>query len=1012
MNTKSDMALASTAFLLHARRLPHFLGAILFALLAACPSGLQAVVTGSDLQPAKYAGESGIDRNRPDGALRPYVGVHNFQVLRANRSNLAEGNRYGFTLNHGTDLAYWNGKLWNEYGINRINEAWLSQTDMSTWIGLGVKSNRMFTTSSDGGRTWNAPKFLWDFYRDPATGKYAELGARNAWYVASNGRLLASTSQGIGIDGAASGAAGRVVREVYANETLGPVYYVRDYPLDPDVPAKRIYPFYTTSADAGFVAACNEMLADKVHTETWNEDEIGGQGNYGEAAQPTDGFYKVNYGGLVRKAFSTARRPDGSILGVWKFSFIAQSFNNGQSWSTPVFEPSLVMKGGRNWVHPLADGRLAMVYQPHADDIRRWPLAMTLSSDGKSFDELGLIHGDVSPMRFRGTFKSWGPSYQRGLAEATGLAASGNDRWVGYSMNKEDLWISRIPASPVLRVASAVNDNFNATAPGAVIPNWNIYSGTWAPVQTADFPSASNRSLELQDRDPHNYARAVRVFPESTGVVAEFKVNPRQTGTGTLEIDVVDAAGARPVRIAFTSANQITAQNGATVTNLQGYTANTWYTIRVTASCATSQFTVAVNGTNRITNASFAESAASLERVSFRTGPFPTTPNGASGYTTADLASPDTAVTNAIYNIDDFLTLADTFNPRIVSATPDGADKLVVQFNEPLEAASAGNAANYQVNGISITSAAFNASKNRVVLSLGAAPTPGTPYTLTVSNVRDTSANSITAATAVNFTVPTGVPTSGLKIWTRADAGVTLTAGKVSQWTDQSGSSNHLVMPDAARQPSLVSNVLNGRPAIRFAGAQCLQRDVDNLIGERFSIFAVKKASKPASSTMFLDTGNDGEQSRHTIWAGANYLLYTGGGEIQTDQFNDGDYLIYGLIANQSNSSARINGVPYVGHTSTTASGSYTELPAPNKRPLVLGSRYTKNQYFWSGDVMEFIVYDRALSPSETAQVEAYLRARYFPPVANQVAAPTFTPAPGTYASAQNVTLTELRTGS
>ena len=45
--------------------------------------------------------------------------------------------------------------------------------------------------------------------------------------------------------------------------------------------------------------------------------------------------------------------------------------------------------------------------------------------------------------------------------------------------------------------------------------DWNTYSPRLAPVSIVDFPSAANKSLELQDKDPYDYARAIRVFPET-----------------------------------------------------------------------------------------------------------------------------------------------------------------------------------------------------------------------------------------------------------------------------------------------------------------------------------------------------------------------------------------------------------------------------------------------------------------------------------------------------------------
>src|SRR6185437_8098787 len=101
--------------------------------------------------------------------------------------------------------------------------------------------------------------------------------------------------------------------------------------------------------------------------------------------------------------------------------------------------------------------------------------------------------------------------------------------------------------------------------------DWNIYSCRWAPVRIVEFPSATNKGLELSDKDPYDYARAVRVFPESQKVDLSVKVCPKQNSQGRLEIDVVDRFGNRPVRLAFAEDGSITAASGADAVDVAHY---------------------------------------------------------------------------------------------------------------------------------------------------------------------------------------------------------------------------------------------------------------------------------------------------------------------------------------------------------------------------------------------------------------------------------------------------------
>jgi hypothetical protein len=51
------------------------------------------------------------------------------------------------------------------------------------------------------------------------------------------------------------------------------------------------------------------------------------------------------------------------------------------------------------------------------------------------------------------------------------------------------------------------------------------------------------------------------------------------------------------------------------------------------------------------------------------------------------------------------------------------------------------------------------------------------------------------ASFAINSGNPGGVPTSGLAMWLRADAGVIVSGTAVSQWRDQSGNGVHANQP-------------------------------------------------------------------------------------------------------------------------------------------------------------------------------------------------------------------------
>ena len=92
-------------------------------------------------------------------------------------------------------------------------------------------------------------------------------------------------------------------------------------------------------------------------------------------------------------------------------------------------------------------------------------------------------------------------------------------------------------------------------------------------------------------------------------------------------------------------------------------------------------------------------------------------------------------------------------------------------------------------------------------------------YTLTV--VATDNLGVQTTSSGVGITVNGGgsgsLPSGSLSLWLKADTGVTTSGSSVTQWNDQSGSGNN-VTPQNGNDPTLVSNVINSLPVIRFNG--------------------------------------------------------------------------------------------------------------------------------------------------------------------------------------------------
>ena len=95
----------------------------------------------------------------------------------------------------------------------------------------------------------------------------------------------------------------------------------------------------------------------------------------------------------------------------------------------------------------------------------------------------------------------------------------------------------------------------------------------------------------------------------------------------------------------------------------------------------------------------------------------------------------------------------DETKPTITSVELVGSDHIQIDFSEPVEQNSAKTLGNYQVsNGITISSASLTADFRSVILTTSE-HTPGSDYTISISNVKDAASNVMNPA-SLSYTAP------------------------------------------------------------------------------------------------------------------------------------------------------------------------------------------------------------------------------------------------------------------
>lgn len=541
----------------------------------------------------RYTGNTLSNIDYHHGQLAPAIGVHNIQTMRANRSD--NNQTTSWTYNHAPMLAYWSKTFFLEY--------------LSNPVGEHIAPGQTLLQSSKDGYSWSDPVVIFPPYKipdgfvkqgkkDTAKNNYAVMHQRVGFYTSKSNKLYALAYYGIALgqkdDPNDGNGIGRVIREIKADGSFGPIYFLRYNHSFTETNTN--YPFYKSSGDVDLIKAGDEFLSTPLLMMQTVEE--------GDRNDPLIPLHKDF------KAFNYYHLKDGRVVGLWKYALTSISKDQGRTWQyNPTRAPGFINANAKIWGQQTSDGKYATVYNPSEF---RWPLALSVSDNGLKYKNLLLVNGEITSMRYGGAYKSYGPQYVRGIQEMDGKPADGN-MWVTYSMNKEDMWVSRIPVPVKDKVTQNVNDDFSKMVAGKELNEWNIYSPLWCNV------SMEQKALTLRDSDPFDYAKAERVFPVVKKAVVTFKVSAAQAAHGQLEIELADRKGMACLQLILDSTGSILTKQGYRNKSLGKYKQGEELTIKIELNTATRFYHVIINGGKPAANIFF-QPVESVERLVFRTG--------------------------------------------------------------------------------------------------------------------------------------------------------------------------------------------------------------------------------------------------------------------------------------------------------------------------------------------------------------------------------------------------------